>query len=46
MVWGQVGSRGIEDLVTRVASNDPKLTSLHILKQRRFGHNVGGCAGG
>ena len=40
MVWGQAASKGIEDLVTRVASNDARLTSLHILKQRRFGHEV------
>lgn len=40
MVWGQSAARGIEDLVSRIASNDPKLTSLTILKQRRFGHEV------
>ncbi|PNW75517.1 hypothetical protein CHLRE_12g529800v5 [Chlamydomonas reinhardtii] len=38
MVWGQSATRGIEDLVQRVTSNDPKLQSLTILRQRRFGH--------
>ncbi|KAG2498821.1 hypothetical protein HYH03_003014 [Edaphochlamys debaryana] len=39
MVWGQVGTRGLDDLASRLAANDPKLQSLTILKQRRFGHD-------
>ncbi|GLI58623.1 hypothetical protein VaNZ11_000358 [Volvox africanus] len=39
MAWGQAGARGIDDLVRRIAGNDPKLTSLTILRQRRFIHD-------
>lgn len=39
MVWGAAAS-GIGDLVKRVASNDPLLTSLHIMRFRRFEHQV------
>ncbi|PNH12768.1 Protein NLRC3 [Tetrabaena socialis] len=38
MVWGQVGTQGIEDLVRRIAANDPKLESLTILRNRRLTH--------
>ncbi|GFR43877.1 hypothetical protein Agub_g5006, partial [Astrephomene gubernaculifera] len=39
MAWGQAGARGIDDLVRRIADNDPKLQSLTILRQRRFNHD-------
>ncbi|GLC43128.1 hypothetical protein PLESTB_000860100 [Pleodorina starrii] len=39
MAWGQAGARGIDDLVRRIADNDAKLTSLTILRQRRFTHD-------
>ncbi|GIL46877.1 hypothetical protein Vafri_3745 [Volvox africanus] len=39
MAWGQAGARTIDDLVRRIAGNDPTLTSLTILRQRRFTHD-------
>lgn len=43
MVWGAAAS-GIDDLVRRVAANDAALASLHIMRFRRFGHQVIQCA--
>lgn len=40
MVWGQAGSSSVDDLVGRLSTNDPKLTSLHILKFRRLAEEV------
>ena len=40
MAWGSTSTTGVEDLVRRLAANDPKLTSLHILKHRKFGLQV------
>jgi hypothetical protein len=35
MVWG-ARNAGIEDLLQRLQANDPKLTSLTLLRQRKF----------
>lgn len=40
MVWGAAAQRGVDDLVRRLAANDPGLTSLTLLRGRRFGHDV------
>lgn len=37
MVWGQAGASGVADLVERLERNDPKLSSLTILRFRKFG---------
>jgi len=34
MVWG--ATRGIDDIITRVRANDASLTSLYLMRQRRF----------
>ena len=34
MAWG--APRGIDDIITRVRANDPSLTSLYLMRQRRF----------
>jgi hypothetical protein len=41
MAWGQRGSQGVDDLVQRIRQNDPKLTSLTLLRQRKCGDEVG-----
>ena len=41
MPWGQ--QAGVTDLVQRLQSNDPRLTSLFILATRRFGSEVACC---
>ena len=41
MPWGQ--QEGLTDLVQRLQSNDPGLTSLFILANRRFGSEVARC---
>lgn len=40
MAWGKAAATGLQDLVARLQSNDPKLTTLTVLRQRRFGHEV------
>ncbi|DBA99337.1 TPA: RNA-DNA hybrid ribonuclease [Trebouxia sp. C0006] len=37
MAWGVKGGRGVEDLVERLARDDPSLTSLHVFASRKFG---------
>ena len=37
MAWGARSSRGIDDLVERLASGEAKLSSLCIMSMRRFG---------
>ncbi len=40
MAWGAKGGRGVEDLVERLARDDPSLTSLHVFASRKFGREV------
>jgi hypothetical protein len=40
MVWGKAAASGVDDLVAKLRSNDPKLQSLHIMRFRKLGHEV------
>jgi len=40
MAWGAAGTRGVDDWVQRLASNDASLTSIHVFRDRRFGVEV------
>ncbi|DBA95992.1 hypothetical protein WJX77_007182 [Trebouxia sp. C0004] len=37
MAWGAKGGRGVDDLVERLISGDPSLSSLHVFASRKFG---------
>lgn len=40
MAWGKSAARGVEDLTERLADNDAGLTSLTLLRFRRFNDEV------